>query len=82
MVRTQIQLTERQSRRIKAVARQRKVSVAAVIRECVDATLSEKAATRRRLYNQAMRIVGAFTDRKGARDISRRHDAYLAEAYK
>lgn len=82
MVRTQIQLTERQAKRVKAVARRRNVSMATVIRECVDAGLEHKAATRRELYDRAMKVVGAFSDREGKRDVARRHDDYLVDAYR
>ncbi len=82
MVRTQIQLTERQSRRVKAVARERNVSVAAVIRECVDAGLGRTPPDRRELWKRAERFVGAFTDREGKKDVARRHDKYVVDAYR
>lgn len=82
MVRTQIQLTEKQSRRIKAVARQRNVSMAAVIRECVDVGLRRSAPDRRELWKRAERFVGAFADREGKKDVARRHDKYLVDAYR
>jgi ribosome maturation protein Sdo1 len=82
MVRMQIQITEKQRRRLKAVARKRNVSVAAVIRECVDAGLGDAREERRRRWDRASRIVGAFSDSEGKRDIARRHDDYLDEAYR
>ncbi len=82
MVRTQIQLTEKQSRRIKAVARKRKLSMVAVIRECVDAGLNRTVPDRRKLWDRASRFVGAFSGREGKRDVARRHDDYLDEAYR
>ena len=82
MVRTQIQLTEKQSRRIKAIARRRNVSMAAVIRGYVDAGLQPKPPDRRELWERASRFVGAFSNREGKRDVARRHDDYLDEAYR
>jgi hypothetical protein len=81
MVRTQIQLTERQARKLRARARERGVSVAELIRRCVEASLSEKEPSRAELYTRASRLAGKFEDRKGARDLSRRHDEYLDEAF-
>ena len=82
MVRTQIQLTEGQAKRVRAAARRRNVSVATVIRECVDAGLGRGASNRKELWERASRFVGAFSDRQGKRDVSRRHDDYLDEAYR
>jgi hypothetical protein len=80
VVRTQIQLTEQQARRLRAHARERGVSLAEMIRQCVETALAEKAPNRGALYDRAARLVGRFPDRRGARDISARHDSYLDEA--
>jgi predicted DNA-binding protein len=78
MVRTQIQLTEDQSRRLKAVSARRGVSVAELIRQAVDAGLSrEHDRSPDELYERALNAAGRF--RSGERDISARHDFYLAE---
>ena len=58
------------------------VAVATVIRECVDAGLGRGASNRKELWERASRFVGAFSDREGKRDVSRRHDDYLDEAYR
>lgn len=81
MVRTQIQLTERQARRLRAEAREHGVSVAKLIRRYVEKGLSEDTADRASLYDRAARLVGRFADRQGARDLSTRHDKYLDEAF-
>jgi uncharacterized protein with von Willebrand factor type A (vWA) domain len=81
VVRTQIQLTERQARQLRAQAREQGVSLAEVIRRCVDKGLAEDAPSRAVLYDRAMRVVGRFSDRRGTRDLSSRHDRYLDEAY-
>lgn len=81
MVRTQIQLTEQQARRLRAHARERGVSLAEVIRRCVEKGLAEETPSRAALYERAARVVGRFPDRRGARDVSSRHDRYLDETY-
>jgi hypothetical protein len=81
MVRTQIQLTERQARRLRAQARERGVSLAEIIRRYVEKGLSEEAPDCAALYDRAARLVGRFPDRRGARDLSSKHDRYLDEAY-
>lgn len=81
MVRTQIQLTEQQARRLRAEARARGVSLAEIIRQYVERGLSENVPDRRALYERAARLVGRFRDRRGARDLSRSHDRYLDEAF-
>jgi len=80
MVRTQIQLTEEQSRRLKAAAGRRKVSVAELIRQGVEAVLErETAPSREELLRRAMDAAGSL--RSSRHDVSRRHDDYLAESY-
>ena len=81
MVRTQIQLTEEQARRLKAVAGARGVSMAELIRQSVDSFVRTTGgidpAERRK---RAMAIAGRF--RSGVADLGRNHDRYLDEAYK
>jgi hypothetical protein len=81
MIRTQIQLTERQARRLRAQARDRGISLAEVIRRYVEKGLSEEESDRAALYDRAARMVGRFRDRRGAGDLSTRHDRYLDEAF-
>lgn len=81
MVRTQIQLTERQARRLRAEARERGLSLAEIIRRYVEKGLSEESPNRAALYDRAARLVGRFQDRRGARDVSSKHDRYLHETY-
>ncbi len=81
MVRTQIQLTEEQSRRAAEAARRSGISMAEVIRRSLDLYLEQEpgraagVATRQ----AAAQIAGMF--RSGRSDVSERHDDYLAEAY-
>ena len=81
MVRTQIQLTEQQARRLRAQARERSLSLAEVIRRYVEKGLSEEKSNRAGLYDRAAGLVGRFRDRRGARDVSVKHDRYLDEAF-
>ncbi|HVN23852.1 MAG TPA: CopG family transcriptional regulator [Syntrophorhabdales bacterium] len=81
MVRTQIQLTEEQARKIKKIAASRGVAMAEVIREAVEEVIRSKAGTiseERRA--RAVDIAGKF--RSGKKDVSKRHDAYLAQAWR
>lgn len=80
MVRTQIQLTEEQARKVKKIAASRGVAMAEVIRDAVEGAIRSNAGTvseERRTH--AFEIVGKF--RSGKKDVSKKHDAYLAEAW-
>jgi len=81
MIRTQIQLSEEQTRKLRRAARREGVSVAEAIRRLVDRGLTDDAADRARLYERAAETVGRFRDRRGAKDVSEEHDAYLDEAF-
>ena len=78
MVRTQIQLTEEQSRRLKTLASSRGVSMAELIRQGLETVLAsgvEKSP--QESYQKAREAAGRH--RSGLHDVSRRHDEYLAE---
>jgi len=80
MIRTQIQLTEEQSARLKAAAARRGVSVAELIRQSVEALLSRSdERSPEELRRRAAQAAGRH--RSGVRDVSVRHDDYLNEAY-
>jgi hypothetical protein len=81
VVRTQIQLTERQARRLRQQARERGISLAEIIRRYVEKGLADETPGRDAQYERAARVVGRFPDRRGARDLSSRHDRYLDEAF-
>lgn len=79
MMRTQIQLTEDQARRLRAAAARQKVSIAELVRRGVDAVLKgETEPTRAELVARA--IAAAGKHRSDRRDVSENHDRYLAEA--
>ncbi len=84
MVRTQIQLTPDQHRRLKKWAQQRGISLSEAIRRFVAEGLdAEQAApTRDALVREAMTAVGAYRDTSGATDVAREHDRYLGDAYR
>jgi Arc/MetJ-type ribon-helix-helix transcriptional regulator len=80
MVRTQIQLTEEQSRALKKMASSRHLSISELVRQGVDVVLrsnvSIDASEKRK---RALAIIGKY--RSGKREISREHDKHLAEVY-
>jgi Ribbon-helix-helix protein, copG family len=80
MLRVQAQLTEEQARRLKALAREEGVSVAALLRRGADLVLERGAGeTPEERRRRALEAVGRFTD---APDVARRHDDHLDEAYR
>jgi hypothetical protein len=81
MVRTQIQLTEDQAKALKKIAQSRHLSVAEIIRKAVDTVIkSSSVIDIEERQKKAMEIVGKFGS--GKRDISKKHDLHLTEAYK
>jgi hypothetical protein len=79
MVRTQIQLTEKQARMLKGLAKAKKVSIAELIRHGVDLLLrnSSPLDVEERRKN-AIQAIGRFSS--GTRNTSEKHDKYLNEA--
>ena len=81
MLRTQIQFTEQQTRRLRRLSKRQGVSVAEVVRQAVDSLLSQREPDRLASYERAGKLVGAFTDRS-AKALSTQHDRYLDEAFR
>jgi hypothetical protein len=82
VIRTQIQLTEEQRRRLREAARRSGQSAAEIIRQSVDRFLDQGAgglvgATTRL---SALDVSGRF--HSGLSDVAVRHDDYLDEAYR
>ncbi len=78
MIRTQIQLTEKQAKALRRTASARGVSMSALIREAVDRVVEER--TEDLLWQRALAAVGRS---RGSRaDVSGEHDRYLADAYR
>ena len=81
MVRTQIQLEERQADELRKVATRRGVSVAELVRRGVDKILAEEqGGSVREKRMRAKSVVGKFAS--GLHDVSTHHDRYLAEAFR
>jgi predicted transcriptional regulator len=78
MVRTQIQLTEEQARRLKQLAAARGRSMADLIRVSVDRLLAQPDTRDDEVKRaRALRAAGRF--RSGVSDLSSRHDRHLSE---
>lgn len=77
VVRTQVQLTEAQADALKRAAAERGTSMAGLIREAVDRTISQGEVPARR--RRALGAVGAFAS--GLSDVSAEHDRYVVEAF-
>jgi hypothetical protein len=78
MVRTQIQLTDRQARSLRKLAQRCGVSVAELVRRGVDQVLaSGPSGGADHKKRKAIAAAGRF--RSGRRDVSVRHDHYLSE---
>lgn len=81
MLRTQVQFTSEQARRLRVIARRQGISVAELVRQSVDRVLLDESRNPAAQYERAAKLVGAFDDREAAKDLSRRHDDHLREAY-
>ncbi len=80
MVRTQVQLTEKQSARLKELAKLRGISVAELVRAGVERLLrASTVIDREERKRRAIAVAGRF--RSGTSSMSSRHDDHLAEAY-
>ncbi len=80
MVRTQIQLTEKQAKALKKLALSRQLPMAELIRQGVDAILiSPVVLNAEEKRKRALAVAGRY--RSGKRDVSREHDKHLAEAF-
>ena len=81
VVRTQIQLTDRQARKLKQLAAARGRSMADLIRASVDVLLARPDSVdddeRRR---RAIAVAGRF--RSGAGDLASAHDRHLADVFR
>ena len=80
MVRTQIQLTEKQAKALKKLASSRQLPMAELIRQGVDAILiSPVVLNAEEKRKRALAVAGRY--RSGKRDVSREHDKHLAEGF-
>jgi hypothetical protein len=80
MVRTQIQLTEEQAGALKAMAIDRGVSMAELIRQSVDQFLQAKSKPgREEMVKKLRETVGKY--QTGSADMAERHDDYLDDVF-
>ena len=76
MTRVQVLLTEEQDRRLESLARKMLVSKASLVREGVDLVLQH---VERDGVDPLLSLIGQ-AGRVGRKDVSARHDAFLAAA--
>jgi hypothetical protein len=80
MVRTQIQLTERQMDDLRRESEREHLSIAEIIRRALDETSTRSVAVSRdELKQRAKSVAGRFTS--GRSDVSTEHDRHLDEAF-
>ncbi|MBI5186809.1 MAG: ribbon-helix-helix protein, CopG family [Nitrospinae bacterium] len=79
MVRTQIQLTEKQAAAIKNLAKKKHTSMAELIRRSID-NMARMGVVDEERRQRAMEAAGKF--HSGVSDLSGKHDKYLIEAFK
>lgn len=79
MVRTQIQLTDEQARRLRELSLSSNESVASLIRNAIDRFLITGKPNRAAQYRQALSLAGKYET--GQPDMAIEHDRYLEEAY-
>lgn len=78
MVRTQVQLTERQVALLKKMAVIQGVSLAELVRQGVEALLAQaRFINTEEKKRRAMSVVGKYSSRY--RDLSTKHDDYFSE---
>lgn len=78
MIRTQIQLTEEQARRLREEARREHRSMADLVRESVAEYLAKRpGVSREKLEARARGLAGSF--RSGYADLAEDHDRHLDE---
>lgn len=82
MVRTQIQLTAEQARKLRRRAKQHGISMSAMIRRCLDQGLGDETSDRSGIYRRAAELIGRFPDRERAKDLATGHDRHLEEAFR
>ena len=80
MIRTQVQLTERQLKALRQLSAASGQSIADLVRQGVDRFLADQTAvSREQRIERAMRVAGRF--QSAASDVSTNHDRYLADVY-
>ena len=82
-MRLQVQLRQSQHRETRQRAKRLGVSVAEVIRRCVDAQLrTGEAENPDERVRKALAVAGKYADPRRAASVAADHDAVLARAYR
>lgn len=81
MIRTQVQLTEDQHRRLRRIAADEGVSMAEIVRRALENALAQRDRSLEVRYRAAADLVGRFRDREEVDDLSSNHDRYLEDAF-
>lgn len=80
MIRTQIQLSEDQAKRLRDLAAREGRSMADIVRESLSEYLPRhQEVDREELKRRSLEVLGTF--RSGAPDVAERHDRHLDEIY-
>lgn len=79
MVRTQVQLTDKQVEALRRRSQRESVSVAELVRQAIDAFTRAEPPSAAEVRARAIRAAGRFAS--GTPDTSSRHDEALAEAF-
>jgi hypothetical protein len=80
MIRTQVQFTEDQMKKLKELASQKNTSIAELVRQGVDVIINRNVLIDHSAkISRAIDVCGRF--HSGRKDISTRHDDFLGEAY-
>jgi hypothetical protein len=81
MIRTQVQLTDRQLKALRQTSASTGRSIAGLIREGVDTVLASKGELEREeRVKSALAVAGKFSS--GRSDTSANHDRHLTEAFR
>lgn len=79
MIRTQIQLSEEQMERLKALARRRGVSLAQLVREGVERILADSVSEDR--WRRLWEVVGGSRELEKTGDVAVDHDRQLVDIW-
>jgi hypothetical protein len=79
MVRTQVQLTDKQAEALRRRSKRENVSVAELVRRAIDAFTRAEPPSEREVRDRAILAAGRFAS--GVPDTSSHHDEALAEAF-
>lgn len=82
MIRTQIQITREQLRRLRAAAQAQGVSVAEVVRRLIDRGIEAELPPSDDRWKLAEQVIGTFEDVDGTSDVATDHDSYLEDAFR